>query len=362
VTKREGAEEYAQKSDAAIHALIEAAPEAVLAHNKEGRVVLANAAAEAMFGYSRQELMGQPLSILIPERFRQRHAEHVASFFLKPRRRQMGSGLGLFALRKGGSEFPVEIGLSHFETPTGPLVVSFISDITERQKSEATVLQYQKELQSLTGRLLSVQEAGNKELARELHDDLSQKLAALGMEVSMLLESSRESPELLPERVRAIGAKISRLAEGVHALSRRLHPAILDELGLEAALKEECVGFSAQEGVPARFESERVPAAIPEDISLCLYRVAQESLRNIAKHAKATNVRVLLSGRPDGIALHIKDTGGGFDLNEVKEKGGLGLISMEERVRLVNGSLKIQSQAGQGTTVEVFVPLLKKEK
>jgi len=220
-----------------------------------------------------------------------------------------------------------------------------------------TLPEYQRELQALTARLLAVQEADNRELARELHDALSQKLAALGMEVSTLLQPFAESHRSLPERVRALSARIHSLAEDVHALSRRLHPAILDELGLEAALREECVGFSAQEGVPARFESEHVPSSLPEDVSLCIYRVAQESLRNIAKHAKATNIRVVLSGRKDSIRLRVEDTGDGFDPKEIRGKGGLGLISMEERVRLVKGDFTIQSQPGRGTTVEVFVPL-----
>ena len=242
-------------------------------------------------------------------------------------------------------------------------------DVTEREKAQAQArdsnaasLQYQSELQGLTARLLGVQEAGNKELARELHDDLSQKLAALGMEVSTLLQPSVSSPESLPEHVRALSARINRLAQDVHAMSRRLHPAILDELGLKAALREECVGFSAQLGVPAQFESEGVPTTLPEDVSLCVYRVAQEGLRNIAKHANATNVRVVLIGGKGGLTLRIEDTGDGFDLNEVKGKGGLGLISMEERVRLVGGKLNIQSQPGDGTTVEVFVPLRGKGK
>ena len=168
---------------------------------------------------------------------------------------------------------------------------------------------YQKELQDLTARLLDLQEAGNKDLARELHDDLSQKLAALGMEVSTLLRPSTKSRDSLPRRVRALSARINRLADDVHTASRRLHPAILDELGLELALKEECVSFSAWAGVPAQFESEGVPNPLSEDVSLCLYRVAQESLRNIAKHAEATDVRVVLSARKDGVRLHI--AGGG---------------------------------------------------
>ncbi|MBZ5635886.1 MAG: PAS domain S-box protein [Acidobacteriia bacterium] len=355
------AQEQARESNEAVRTLLETVPEAILTHDAGGRIMLVNPAAEAMFGYKREEMIGQPLAMLIPERFRHQHAGHVGSFFQKPRMRPMGAGLNLLAVRKDGSEFPVDISLSYFETRTGVIGVSFVSDITERKKIEATLLQDQKELQTLTARLLDLQEAGNKDLARELHDDLSQKLAALGMEISTLLKPSVKSPKSLRERIRVLSARTNTLAENVHALSRRLHPAILDELGLEAALREECVGFAAQGGVPPQFESKRVPSSLPEDVSPCLYRVAQESLRNIAKHAKAAHVRVMLSGKQGGVELRIEDTGNGFDVNAVRGKGGLGLVSMEERVRLVNGNFTIRSKPGTGTAVEVFVPLRKKE-
>jgi two-component system, chemotaxis family, CheB/CheR fusion protein len=357
VTERETAQEQVRDSDAAIRTLLETAPDAVLVHDAEGRVRFVNAAAEAVFGYKRRELVAQPFEMLIPERFRQEHARQVANFFVKPHMRPMGAGLNLFGLRKDGTEFPADIGLSWFKTKAGTLGVSFVADITERTKSEATMLQNQKELQALTARLLGLQEAGNRELARELHDDLSQKLAALGMEVSTLQRPSDKPLDSLPERVRALSGRINGLAEGVHAMSRRLHPAVLDELGLEAALVEECAAFSTEWGVSCRAESRGVPDSLPENISLCLYRVAQESLRNIARHAKATKVRVTLSGRRGGVALRIEDAGDGFDLKDTKRKGGLGLISMEERVRLVNGKLTILSNPGKGTAVEVFVPL-----
>jgi two-component system CheB/CheR fusion protein len=303
VTEREEAQAQVRESDAAIRTLLETAPDAVLAHDTDGRIIFANAAAEAMFGYQRKALLGQPLAMLMPERFRQQHAGKVAGYFRNPRMRPRGAGPDIVALRKDGSEFPAEIGLSFFKAKEGTIAVSFVSDITERRKSESILLQDQKELQALTARLLSLQEAGNKGLARELHDDLSQKLAALGMEVSMLLQPSVDRSDSLPRRVRALSARIDGLATDVHALSRRLHPAILDELGLEAALKEECAAFSAQTAIPCKVESRSVPIPLPEDVSLCLYRVAQESLRNIAKHSATANVRVVLSGRRDGVTL-----------------------------------------------------------
>jgi signal transduction histidine kinase len=145
--------------------------------------------------------------------------------------------------------------LSYFETTEGVLGISFVSDITEQKDN-------QRELQALTARLLGIQEGGNKELSRELHDGLSQKIAALGMEVSMLLQRPDQAPGALPDRVRALSERINDLSADVHAMSRRLHPAILTELGLEAAVREECVGFSAQERVPAHFASESVPPSL----------------------------------------------------------------------------------------------------
>ena len=131
----------------------------------------------------------------------------------------------------------------------------------------------------------------------------------------------------------------------------------MSELGLEAALREECNRFSAQSNIPVQFTCEKLPASTPEGVSLCLYRIAQESLRNIRKHAGATEACVRLRGEEGGVSLLVEDTGNGFDIDEARKSGGLGLISMEERVRLVNGKFKIRSQPGVGTTVEVFVPL-----
>jgi PAS domain S-box-containing protein len=361
VTERETAQQQVRDSDAAVHTLLETAP-AVLAYDAAGRILFVNGTAETVFGYKRGELIGQSLAMLIPERFQEQQAGDVAGFIEKSRMHPMAAGTNIFGLRKDGSEFPADVGLSRFRTKFGTLAVAFVADITERRKSEALMLQNQKELQALTARLLVLQEAGNRDLARELHDDLSQKLAALGMEVSAILQASGKRPDSLPERLRILSVRINGLAEEVHALSRRLHPAILDELGLEAALREECAAFSAQAAIPCGVQSRGLPSSLPEEVSLCLYRVAQESLRNIAKHAQAAKVAILLAGRRDGILLRVEDIGDGFDLSEVKTKGGLGLISMEERVRLVNGKFTIQSKPGKGTTVEVSIPLGKQQK
>jgi len=225
------------------------------------------------------------------------------------------------------------------------------------KQSEAALLLYQQELRALTAKLISVQEENSKYLARELHDVFSQKLAVLSMEISALEQRPPESPEALGNQLRQIAEQIGGLAKDIHQMSRQLHPAILDDLGLAAALNNECLAFSEQHGIPVKLTPQNVREPLPEDVSLCLYRVAQESLRNIGKHAGATEVRVALAGGTGEITLVIEDFGDGFDLDQVRGKGGLGLVSMDERVRLVGGTFSVQSEPGTGTRVEVRVPL-----
>ncbi len=356
VTEHQVARQRALESEATVRALLETAAQAILASGKDGRIVLANATAEKMYGYGRGEMLGQPLESLVPRRLRKQHEAHRAAWFADPRNRTMGARLDLRSLRKDGTEFPVEISLSYIDTHEGTLSVAFVSDITDRKKNEATLLQYQEQLRKLTASLLVGQESGNREVARELHDVFSQELAALGMEVSLLLKSAdRGTP--LAENLAEVGRKLGQLADDIHRTSRQLHPAILDELGLEAALREECERVAKQNGIPVAFDTAGLASPIPGPASLCLYRVAQEALRNINKHAGAVRVRVRLEGVLGGVHLRIEDFGDGFDLEEARRKGGLGLISMEERVRLVNGKLSIRSAPGNGTTVEVFVPV-----
>ena len=272
----------------------------------------------------------------------------------------MNTLVELSCLRKDGTEFAAEAGLSFITSPDGGLGVAFVTDVTERKNNERTLAEYQQQLQKLAAGLIAAQESGNREIARELHDVFSQELAAVGMEISSIKEVAKSGGGLAA-RLSDLGKRIQRLAADLHRTSRELHPAILEELGLIPALRQECEGFQQRTGISTEFTAEDVPSALGKQAALCLYRIGQESLRNIAKHAAdADTVRVSLSRTPDGMILRIEDTGDGFELDEALKKGGLGLISMEERVRLVNGKLAIQSEPGKGTIVTAVVPLATK--
>jgi two-component system CheB/CheR fusion protein len=357
VTERQQATEDARDQAATVKALLETASQAVVAHDRAGRIKLVNDAAETMFAYGREELLALAIENLLSQTPSRENTRRRAGWRAWPWAREMASGLELTGRRKDGSEFPVAISVSHLETKDGPLGVTFVLDISERKKSEAALLKNQQELQRLTARLLSIQEAETQLIARDLHDDLSQRLAALGMEASALAKSPPKSPGSLKERMRDLGQKISGASDEVHRLSRRLHPAILDDLGLEAALREECLGFSQRSGIPVEFQAADVPRTVPADVALCLFRVGQEALRNIGKHAGAKQVHFVLARHKSDLVLMIEDLGAGFKPEEARGRGGLGLISMEERVRLVNGDFSIRSQPGKGTEIEVRAPL-----
>jgi signal transduction histidine kinase len=194
-------------------------------------------------------------------------------------------------------------------------------------------------------------------LARELHDVFSQRLAAIGMELARLADAPLQTGQTLGGPLLKLTQQIGTLAKDIHGMSRRIHPAILDDLGLSAALRSECLAFSEQYEVDAEFTAADVPREVPEDVALCLYRIAQESLRNIGQHAGISQVSVRLSAGPSELVLAIVDNGDGFDPERIKGNRGLGLVSMEERLRIVGGTLSIRSHPGSGTHIEAKVPL-----
>ena len=284
---------------------------------------------------------------------------HFGACWSEPIQSESGNVLGTFALYFGEPYEPgdEELNLLRETAQLARIAIEHTNAKKAIQRSEAALRESHGRLQELTSQLISAQEEASKQLARELHDDFSQRLAGLFMEVSALEQKLPSSANGVRERVRGIGDKIGTLAKDINDVSRQLHSSVLDNVGLAAALEAECDGFSEREGIPTEFSSTALPKALPEDVSLCLYRIAQESLRNIAKHANASRVRLNLAGEANDIVLDVRDSGSGFDANGAQNGGGLGLVSMEERVRPLGGSLLIESESGKGTKVEVRIPL-----
>lgn len=261
-------------------------------------------------------------------------------------------------------------------------IVGVAEDITERKEAEVVLQRSKEELEikvkqrtkelhenmerlieseekyrMLARRLLSVQEEQRRRLARELHDDLTQRLAILAIDVGKLEQSEQDLPETFLEKLKGIREGLVRISEDVHAISRQLHPSILDDLGLIDAIKSESNRFTRVEGIKINLRKRNLPPKIPKDISLCIYRVIQSGLINIAKHAKASKINISLIGRNNTLCLTIKDNGVGFDMEKYKKKPGLGLESMKERIYLIHGDFSMKSQPGKGTELKAKVPL-----
>jgi signal transduction histidine kinase len=224
------------------------------------------------------------------------------------------------------------------------------------QAREQSLRQTREGLRKLAAKLLHAQEEERRRVAREMHDDWAQRLAVLSIDLAKL-EGHLGSPEKALPLLGTMQAQLVELSEDVHALSRQLHPSILDDLGLVEALRSECASFSRRERITVDYRPEQVPTALPRDIALCVYRVAQEALRNVAKHSAAGEAQVTLGISGPELLLRVQDDGAGFDAEGLRSHPGLGLSSIEERARLIQATLTVRSAPGQGTTVEVRAPL-----
>jgi PAS domain S-box-containing protein len=228
-------------------------------------------------------------------------------------------------------------------------VVAFI-DITERKQAEEA-------LASVSRRLIAAQEQERTRIARELHDDICQRLALLAIELERLQQNHPNLPAEVGSRMGELRKLTSEIATDIQSLSHELHSAKLQYLGLAAAVRGFCEEFGEQQNVEIDFNTHGLPIPLSPDISLCLFRVLQEALHNSAKHSGVRYFEVRLWGVSGEIHLTVADSGSGFDWEVAKESRGIGLISMEERLKLVNGTLSIASQPKRGTTVYARVPL-----
>jgi PAS domain S-box-containing protein len=230
----------------------------------------------------------------------------------------------------------------------------FAGVLTGAQAQEA-LRRSREDYRLLAERLLTAQETERRRLAREVHDDLAQRLAVLAMQSGKLQQTLNPSSSEY-DIARKIGEQMVKLSKDVHRLSRQLHPSIVEDLGLADALMSECASFSHREEIAVNFTAEDVPPKLPNDVALCVYRVAQEALRNVAKHAGTKQATVRLRGKDGVLLLVVSDEGVGFD-PVTRRRAGLGLASMAERVRLIWGEISIRSKPMGGTVVEVQVPL-----
>lgn len=202
---------------------------------------------------------------------------------------------------------------------------------------------------------MEMQEEERRRISQELHDDLGQRLALIGIQIDQL-EHECVSPEIV-KGLQMVRERIGEMDRDVHRICYRLHPVVLEKLGLVVAVESFCREFSESSGIQLGFVHSDLPKNMSKNLSLCAYRLVQEALHNVSKHANARQAKVSLRGTASGLEITVRDSGCGFDPFLARAHGGLGLVSMEERVRKVGGRCAIRSQAGVGTEVFATIPI-----
>jgi len=249
------------------------------------------------------------------------------------------------------------VGAVSLLTLQAALIAGLIVSHTKQRRAEASLRASHAQVRDLAGRLIAAQEEERTRIARELHDDAGQRMASLSIDLGLIEREVVQDPGHASQALAAVHREMETLSDDLRELSHSLHPGVLEHLGLIKSLEIRCKELSEESGIAVRFDVVSDIGCVPPAIGLCLYRVAQEALRNIVKHAGARSARMSLARHNGRIALTIDDDGRGFDPAATEGQRGLGLMSLDERVRMLDGAFAITTSPQKGTTVSVSIPL-----
>jgi len=334
--------------------VVETAIEAVVSIDANGKILFVNPATIRIFGYESSELVGQPLTMLMPEFMRELHRAGLQRYLATGQRYLNWKGTELVGLHKNREEFPIEVSFGEVRKEGRSIFTGFIRDITDRKRAE-------EEVRRLSGHLLRSQDEERRRIARDLHDSTGQDLVALATTLSQLHASIPSSGRKLRKLASECLALADQCIREVRTLSYLLHPPMLDEAGLEDAFRHYVKGFAERTGIEVELEISPRLGRMKSGVELALFRVVQESLTNIHRHSGSLQAKIRIERDAGKITLEISDKGSGIPGNLRKKNGelsfglGVGIPSMHERVKLIGGQLDIESSSS-GTTVRVTIP------
>ena len=362
VTQRVQAEEQLARSEARLRGILDSAMDSIITVDERQHIVLFNAAAEEVFRCSREEAIGAPLTWFIPERFRASHGDHVRRFGEDaPTSRRMG-GVGrgarvVMGLRRTGEEFPIEASISQTTEGGQRFYTVILRDVTERVLAEQALRDSREEIQQLALAASTAREQEKSRIARELHDELGQALTALKIDVGWMRENVPAASEEAQKKLAAMQVLLDGTVAAARRISSDLRPLMLDDLGLTAAADWLAHNFTNRTGVPCELVIAGGDLDLADPHATAVFRVFQESLTNVFKHADATQVEATLERTEDEVILTVRDNGRGFDTDAPRKPGSFGITGLRERAYLLGGEVTLESAPGKGTTVEMRIPV-----
>jgi PAS domain S-box-containing protein len=356
LTRKTALEIALKERDEQLRNMVQSVRDAIVTVNSAKHIVFFNQAAERIFGIPAEKAIGQAVDRVFVDYLPQVQNAHLLRYLEEGLNAGPGLALlGVLELQRDQQPFPVELSLSTSTFRGEVLLTAVFRDLTERQRAEHELLEKNRQLQELSASLQNVREEERTRIARELHDELGQFLTGIRMEISWLGGRLPQDLAPLKEKVSAIKGQIDQTIQSVRRISSELRPLVLDDLGFAAAANWYVDQFIARTGLVVDLA---LPPEDPEQGSAqatAMFRVLQESLTNIARHAQATQVEVCLELLDGQWTMSIRDDGVGFAVDAVKP-GSLGLVGMRERVQILGGQFIVNSAPGKGTAIELFVP------
>lgn len=344
----------AEDEHARLAALLDSAMDGIITVDEKQHIVMFNRAAEKIFGWPGGQALGQPLGELIPERFRAGHDEHISRFSATGvTSRRMGDGSVIYGLRASGEEFPMDASISQLDMADGKLYTVILRDVTERVRA-------QEERSAFAAAVNAAREEEKTRVARELHDELAQSLTALKMDTLWVRDNTRAAPDVAAAKLTDMLTMVDGMVASTRRIAADLRPLLLDDLGLLATIEWLVHNFSQRTGVACTLLADE-DLELQEPYATAVFRIVQEALANVAKHAGATEVAVVIGSLPGEITLSVRDNGRGFLTGMPRKRQSLGLMGLHERAQLLNGCVSIDSKPGQGTRVGVTIPLPEEE-
>jgi PAS domain S-box-containing protein len=335
--------------------IVHAAGEAIISADESSRIVLANPAAASMFGVSVQQMQGSPLARFI-EAPTVNHGGPPDYFRSDGRAGRRGTDYAGTGLRADGQPFAIEGSIADTMQDGRTLYTIILRDVSERQRIDRKLARSHDQLRQLSAALQTIREEERTHIARELHDDLGQLLASLRMDLTLLKEACGAAPEAEP-LIRGMDGNLLTAITSLRRIATNLRPRALDEGGLYFALQGLRDDFVERHGIACTLLADEAELRLDDTASTAIFRIVQEALTNVARHARATSVTMNLYRIDHQLLITIRDDGRGIREEDMDKAESLGLIGMRERVWALNGEISVSADEPPGTRIDIMLPI-----